>query len=179
MVHLPHSYMTTGKSISLTRTFVGKVMSLLFNMLSRFVIAFLPRRKYLLVSWQDSQFSLSVPLPKNLSFPRSPLLSFSLPLHPPQVSIPNLLLLSVSPRISQSHRNYWVHKSSFPLSPIPPCINTLQLVQAHLHSHLFSPPAPRMIRNKAATLPSSPSVSQHFTPCLHLHNPINPQSSDC
>ena len=54
MVHLPHSYMTTGKSISLTRTFVGKVMSLLFNMLSRFVIAFLPRRKHLLISWLQS-----------------------------------------------------------------------------------------------------------------------------
>ena len=104
MVHLSHSCMTTGKTISLTRTFVGKVMSLLFNMLSRFVIAFLPRRKCLLVSWQDSQFSLSVPFPKNLSFPLS-FLSFSFPLHPPQVSIPNLQL-SVSPRISQSHRNY-------------------------------------------------------------------------
>ena len=47
MVQLSHSYMTTGKTIALTRqTFVGKVMSLLFNMLSRFVIAFLPRNKH-------------------------------------------------------------------------------------------------------------------------------------
>ena len=46
---------TTGKTIALTRrTFVGKVMSLLFNMLSRFVIAFLPRRKHLLTSWLQS-----------------------------------------------------------------------------------------------------------------------------
>ena len=46
MVQLSHSYMTTGKTIALTiQTFVGKVMSLLFNMLSRFVIAFLPREK--------------------------------------------------------------------------------------------------------------------------------------
>ena len=52
MVQLSHPYMTTGKSIALTRwTFVGKVMSLLFNMLSRLVIAFLPRRKRLLISW--------------------------------------------------------------------------------------------------------------------------------
>ena len=52
MVQLSHPYMTTGKSIALTRwTFVGKVMSLLFNMLSRLVIAFLPRRKCLLISW--------------------------------------------------------------------------------------------------------------------------------
>ena len=49
---LSHPYMTTGKTIALTRqTFVGKVMSLLFNMLSRLVIAFLPRSKHLLISW--------------------------------------------------------------------------------------------------------------------------------
>ena len=49
MVQLSHPYMTTGETIALTRrTFVGKVMSLLFNMLSRFVIAFLPRSKCLL-----------------------------------------------------------------------------------------------------------------------------------
>ena len=51
MVQLSHLYMTTGKPIALTRqTFVGKVMSLLFNMLSRLVIAFLPRSKHLLIS---------------------------------------------------------------------------------------------------------------------------------
>ena len=51
MVQLSHPYMTTGKTIVLTRrTFVGKVMSLLFNMLSRLVIAFLPRSKHLLIS---------------------------------------------------------------------------------------------------------------------------------
>ena len=52
MVQLLHLYMTPGKTIALTRqTFVGKVMSLLFNMLSRLVIAFLPRNKHLLISW--------------------------------------------------------------------------------------------------------------------------------
>ena len=52
MVQFSHSYMTTGKTISLTRwTFVGKVTSLLFNTLSRFVIAFLPRSKCLFISW--------------------------------------------------------------------------------------------------------------------------------
>ena len=52
MVQLSHPFMTTGKTIALTiQIFVGKVMSLLFNMLSRFVIAFLPRRKCLLISW--------------------------------------------------------------------------------------------------------------------------------
>ena len=52
MVQLSHPHMTTGKTIALTRrTFVGKVMSLLFNMLSRFVITFLSRSKCLLISW--------------------------------------------------------------------------------------------------------------------------------
>ena len=55
MVHLSHPYMTTGKTVALTRhTFVSKVMSLLFNMLSRFVIAFLLRNKHLLISWLQS-----------------------------------------------------------------------------------------------------------------------------
>ena len=55
MVQLSHPYMTTGKTIALTRqTFVGNVMSLLFNMLSRLVIAFLPRSKRLLISWLHS-----------------------------------------------------------------------------------------------------------------------------
>ena len=52
IVQLSHPYMTTGKTIALT--FTGKVMSLLFNMLSRFVIAFLPRSKHLLISWLQS-----------------------------------------------------------------------------------------------------------------------------
>ena len=55
MVQLSHPYMTTGKTIALTRqTFVGKVMSLLFNLLSRLVITFLPRSKRLLISWLQS-----------------------------------------------------------------------------------------------------------------------------
>ena len=57
--------MTTGKTIALTRwTFVGKVMSLLFNMLSRFVIAFLPRSKHLLISWLQSPSAVNLELPK-------------------------------------------------------------------------------------------------------------------
>ena len=55
MVQLSHPYMTTGKTIALTRqTFVRKVMSLLFNMLSRLVIAFLSRSKHLLILWLQS-----------------------------------------------------------------------------------------------------------------------------
>ena len=57
-VQLSHPYMTTGKTIALTRrTFVGKVMSLLFNMLSRLVIPFLPKSKCLLISWLQKHYS--------------------------------------------------------------------------------------------------------------------------
>ena len=55
LLQLSHPYMVTGKTIALIRgTFVGKVMSLIFNMLSRFVIALLPRSKHLLISWLQS-----------------------------------------------------------------------------------------------------------------------------
>ena len=60
MDQLSHPYMTTAKTIALTlQTFVGKVMSLLFNMLSRLVIAFLPRSKHLLISWLQSRMICS------------------------------------------------------------------------------------------------------------------------
>ena len=66
MVQLSHPYMTTGKTIALTRqTFVGKVMSLLFNMLSRLVITFLPRSKRLLISWLQSPSAVILE-PKNI-----------------------------------------------------------------------------------------------------------------
>ena len=55
IVQLSHPYMTTGKTIALSRqTFVGKVISLLFNMLSRLIITFIPRSKCLLISWLQS-----------------------------------------------------------------------------------------------------------------------------
>ena len=64
-VQLSHPYMTTGKTIALTRrTFVGKVMSLLFNMLSRLVITFLPRSKHLLISWLQSSSAVILEPPK-------------------------------------------------------------------------------------------------------------------
>ena len=65
MVYLSHPYMTTWKTIALTRrTFVSKVMSLLFNMLSRLVIAFLPRSKRLLISWLQSPSAVILEPPK-------------------------------------------------------------------------------------------------------------------
>ena len=73
MVQLSHPYMTTGKTIALTRqTFVGKVMSLLFNMLSRLVIAFLPRSKHLLISWLQSPSAVILEPPKIKSATVSP-----------------------------------------------------------------------------------------------------------
>ena len=66
IVQLSYPYMTTGKTIVLTRrTFVGKVMSLLFNMLSRLVIAFLPRSKRLLISWLQSPSAVILEPQKN------------------------------------------------------------------------------------------------------------------
>ena len=65
IVQLSHLYMTSGKTIALTRqTLVGKVMSLLFNMLSRLVITFLPRSKLLLISWLQSPSAVILEPPK-------------------------------------------------------------------------------------------------------------------
>ena len=65
-VQLSHPYMTTGKTIALTRwTFVGKLMFLLFNMLSRLVITFLQRSKHLLISWLQSPSVFDFGAPKN------------------------------------------------------------------------------------------------------------------
>ena len=65
-VHFSHPYMTTGKTIALTRrTFVGKVMSLPFNMLSRLVINFLPQSKHLLISWLQSPSAVILEPPQN------------------------------------------------------------------------------------------------------------------
>ena len=74
-VQLSHPYMTTGK-IALTRqTFVGKVMSLLFNMLSRLVITSLPRSKHLLISWLQSQSAVILEPQKIKSYTVSPSIS--------------------------------------------------------------------------------------------------------
>ena len=78
IIQLSHPYMTTGKTIALTRqTFVGKVMSLLFNMLSRLVITFLPRSKHLLSSWLQSPSTVILEPPQKSQplFPLFPHLS--------------------------------------------------------------------------------------------------------
>ena len=73
IVQLSHPYLTTGKTIALTRrTFAGKVMSLLFNTLSRFVIAFLPRSKCFLISWLQSPSTVNLEPKKIKSVTVSP-----------------------------------------------------------------------------------------------------------
>ena len=73
IVQLSHPYMTTGKTIALTRcTFVGIVISLLFNVLSRFVITFIPRSKCLLISWLQSPSAVILE-PKKISLSLFPL----------------------------------------------------------------------------------------------------------
>ena len=73
IIQLSHPYMTTGKTTALTRwTLVGKVMSLLFNILSRFVIAFLSRSKSLLISWLQSLSTVLLELKKIKSVTVSP-----------------------------------------------------------------------------------------------------------
>ena len=82
MVQLWHPYMTTGKTIALIRwTFVGKVMSLLFNILSRLVIAFLPRSKRLLISWLQSPSAVILE-PKKI---KSLTVSIFFPIYLPEV----------------------------------------------------------------------------------------------
>ena len=80
MVHLSHPYMTTGKTIAVIRwTFVSKVVSLLFNTLSRFVIAFLPRSKHLLISWLQTPSTVILEPKKRKSVTASTFLPFYLP----------------------------------------------------------------------------------------------------
>ena len=75
-VQLSHPYITTGKTITVTRrTFVGKVMSLLLNMLSRLVVTFLPRSKRLLISWLQSPSAVNLEAPKIKSETVSPSIS--------------------------------------------------------------------------------------------------------
>ena len=73
MVQLSHPYMATEKTIALTIwSFVGKVMSLLFNMLSRLIVTFLPRSKHILISWLQSPFAVILEPPKIKSLTVSP-----------------------------------------------------------------------------------------------------------
>ena len=124
MVQHSHPYITTGKTIALTRwTFVSKVMSLLFNKLSRFVIAFLPRSKHLLISYlillvQFNSVAQSCPTlcdPMNCSMP-------GLPVHHQLSEFTQTHVHRVSDAIQPSHPRS---------SPSPPALNPSQ------HQSLF------------------------------------------
>ena len=81
IVQLSHPYVTTGKTIALRRrTFVGKVISLIFNMLSRLVITFLPRSKRLLISWLQSPSAVILEPPKKQSLTLFPLFPHLFPM---------------------------------------------------------------------------------------------------
>ena len=107
MVQLSHPYMTTGRTIALTIwTFVSKVMSLLFNMLSRFVTAFLPRRECLLISWLQSQSAVILE-PMKISLSLFITVSFFCPsicheLMGPDAMILVIWMLSFKPALSLS-----------------------------------------------------------------------------
>ena len=101
MVQLSYPYMTTGKTIALTRwTFVSRVMSLLFNMLSRSIIAFLPRSKRLLISWLQSRSAVILELPKIKSVTVS--LSICYEVMGPDAMILVFWMLSFKPAFSLS-----------------------------------------------------------------------------
>ena len=104
-LQLSHPYMTTGKTITLTRwTFVGKVMSLLFNMLSRLVITFLPRSKHLLISWLQSPSALILE-PQKIKFATVSIVSPSISheVMGPDAMILVFRMLSFKPTFSLSY----------------------------------------------------------------------------
>ena len=120
MVQLSHLYMTTGKTIALTRrTFVGKVMSLLFNMLSRIVIAFLSRSKHLLISWLQSPSTVILePMKiKSDSFHIFPI--FCHEMIEPDATILFFWMLSFKPVFTLSIFLSWSRGSLVPLHLLP------------------------------------------------------------
>ena len=149
MVQLSHPYMTTGKTIALTRwTFVGKVMPLLFNMLSRLVITFLPRSKHLLISWLQSPSSVILESPKIQSVTVSPSICHEtscetlynlVSISPnaffshcvPHVSIPTIL-------VPWLHVEQIQHISNFIPCPCSPCLEPSFLYRHMVTLFLFS-----------------------------------------
>ena len=130
-VQLPHPYITTGKTIALTRwTFVGKVPSLLFNMLSRLVITFLLRSRHLLISWLQSPYAVILDSPKikSATFPTVSL-SICHQVMGPDAMILIFWMLSFKPTFSLSSFTF-ITKITLP-SPTPDlqytqCIPPLQ-----------------------------------------------------
>ena len=136
MVQLSHPHMITGKTIALTRrTFVGKVMSLLFNMLSRLVITFLPRSKRVLISWLQSQSAVILEPPKI----KSDTVSTVSPSISHEVMGPDAVIAS----LSQFLQNGLVGSPCSPResqesSPAPQFKSINSLVLSPLHSPTFT-----------------------------------------
>ena len=106
-VQLSHPYMTTGKTIALIRwTLVGKVMSLLLNMLSRLIITFLPRSKHLLISWLQSPSAVILEPPKIKSDTVSPSISHEVMGLDAMIFV--FWMLSFKPTVSLSSRGFLV-----------------------------------------------------------------------
>ena len=128
MGELSHPYMTTGKTVALTRqTFVGKVMSLLFNTLSRFLIAFLPKSKPLLIPWLQS-LSTVILEPKKI---KSVTISIVSPSICPEVMGPDamiLVFLNVEFQVS-----FFILLFHFHQEALFVCLHFLPLEWYHLH----------------------------------------------
>ena len=112
MVQLSHPYMTTGKTIALIRwTFVDKVMSLLFNMLSRLVIIFLPRNKHLLISWLQSPSAvIHSSSSSSKSLQSCPTLCDPIDGSPPGFPVPGILQARKLEWVAISFSNAWKWK---------------------------------------------------------------------
>ena len=157
IVQLSHPYMTTGKTIALTTwTFVGKVMSLLFNMLSRLVIAFLPRGKHLLISWLKSPSAVILE-PKKMKSVTVSIVSPS-PCYE-MMGLDAMILvswiLSFKPTISLSFFTFIKRLFS------SPSLSVIRVVSpAYLRSLIFL---------LAILIPACAHPAQHFTRCtLHI-----------
>jgi len=119
MDQLSHPYMTTGKTIALTiRIFVSKVMSLLFNTLSRFLIAFLPRSKHLLILWLQSLSAVILELKKRKSITAS---TFSPSISHKEIGLNamTLVFFSVEFQASSFTLLFHLHQKAHPLWCLP------------------------------------------------------------
>ena len=156
IVQLSHPYMTTGKTIALTRqTFVGKAMSLLFNMLSWMVITFLPRSKHLLISWLQSPSAVILECPKI----KPATVSIVSPSIGHEVMGPDAMILSSVQfsSVAQSSPTVWdpMNRST----PGLPVHHKLpEITQTHIHqvSDAIQPSHPRL-----SPSPPAPNPSQH------------------
>ena len=166
-VQLSHPYMTTGKTIALTRqTFVGKVMSLLFNMLSRMVITFLPKSKRLLISWLQPPSAVILE-PRKIKSATVSTVSPSIchEVMGPDAMIFVFWMLSFKPTFSLSSFNFIkrLFASSF---------SAIRLVSSAYLRLLIFPPAINQIRSVAQSCPTLCDPMNCSTPGLPVHHQL-------